>query len=411
MKYTIKIPPIGRHSKLFGNEKGMVIAVVLMLVAVLVILGTTAIMTVTTDMKIAGNYRESQKALYNAEAGVETVIAYLRTNDVEYATANASPTVINNGTCPPPTAYNDTCPPVSPRVSCTCTPISITPPTGFTFSSTVNLYGYDMTKRLYLFRMTGTGANNATRTIEVVIKKFTDLPLGADGAVAMYGGGPQVKTKTGANPQENYAIDGYDHPVPSSPNCNGNSSGDGTGTGCSTTRLSTGAVSGLFTVMTPTVNGTVGGSSVFIGGEPDQKLGASREAEYTAFVNKVIANNLYQTTMGTRANPAITVVPSGASLVGSYNGAGILIVRDGGEVTLAGNGCYEGLIILQGSGTVKASGNNTIYGSLVTIGHDSKLITATGTINMSYSSVALSNLSNINSSANITQRTAWRDVF
>ena len=381
------------------NEKGIVLVVVIMLMAVLVLLGTTAIMVTTTDMKISSNYREGTRAFYNADAGVETVIAYLRTNDVEYATANASTTVINNGTChSPPTAYNDTCPPVSPRVSCTCTPISITPPTGFTFSSTVNLYGYDMTKRLYLFRMTGTGANNATRTIEVVIKKFTDLPLGADGAVAMYGGGPAVQFKTGGG--GGYAVDGHVYPVPPSATCNGSD--------CETTATALPAVPGLFTVMSPTITGD---EAAHLGGVPTKTLGPSRETEYNNFVNYVLANNLFQTTLGTRTNPAITVIPNGTTLNGTGNGAGIIIVDNGGSLQVIGNFEYEGLVILRGSGRVFGAGTGNIYGSLITIDHLAKLIDLTGGINLFYSSVALSNLSNINSSANATERAAWRDVF
>ena len=377
----------------------MVLVVSVMLLAVLVLIGFTAINVTTTNMKISSNYREGTRAFYNAEAGVETVIAYLRTNHVNYATANASPTVINNGTCPPPTADNDTCPPVFPRVSCTCTPISITPPTGFTFSSTVNLYGYDMTKRLYLFRMTGTGANNASRTIEAYIKKVPLYPEGADGAVAMYGGGPQVALKSGANPQDNYSINGQDYPVPANAACNGSA--------CATSPDTTKpALPGLYTVMAPTITGTLS----YLNGNPDSTLGPSREIEWDGFVNNVITNNLYQTTLGTRTNPAVTLVPSGTVLAGTYNGAGIIIVDNGGEVKLAGNGCFEGIIILRGTGKVTGVGTNNVYGSIITIGHTSKLISATGVVNMYYSSAALANLSNINS-INQAKRAAWRDVF
>jgi len=59
------------HKSILGNEKGMVLAVTLMLIAVLVLLGTTAVMTVTTDLKIAANYRSSTQAFYAAEAGIE----------------------------------------------------------------------------------------------------------------------------------------------------------------------------------------------------------------------------------------------------------------------------------------------------------------------------------------------------
>ncbi|EKD35208.1 MAG: hypothetical protein ACD_75C02002G0003, partial [uncultured bacterium] len=155
------------HQSILGNEKGMVLAVTLTLIAVLVLLGTTAVMTVTTDLKIAANYREGQKALYNAEAGVEQVIAYLRTNTVTYPTASTPTTTIT--------------------VSC---------PTGYNFNTSV-VMNY-VAPNTYMFQMTGTGANNASKTIAAYIRRISGIPAGADGAVAMYGGGPAVAFKVGA---------------------------------------------------------------------------------------------------------------------------------------------------------------------------------------------------------------------
>lgn len=373
------------HKSILGDEKGMVLAVTLMMIAALILLGTTAVTTVTTDIKIAANYREGQKALYNADAGVETVIAYLRSNYVQYATANATTTIINGGTCP----------------TGSCTQISVSVPTGFFFSNSVNIYGYGISKRIYLFRMTGTGANNASKTIEAYIAKFTfsNDPTAADGAVAMYGGGPAVEFKKGSG--GGYAVDGHDYPVPPSATCNGSA--------CDTTATALPAVPGLFTVMSPTVTGEV---DAHLGGNPPQKLGPSREPEYTAFVDNVIANHLYQDTLGTRANPAITVIPNGITLNGSGNGAGIIIVDNGGALNINGNFCFEGLVILRGTGKVFGAGTANIFGSMITIGHLSKLIELTGGVNLFYSSAALANLSNINNpSANTTKRVAWRDVL
>ena len=82
------------HKSILRNEKGMVLAVTLMLIAILVLLGTTAVMTVTTDMKIAANYRSSTQAFYIAEAGLEAARNQLRT-DIE-ASALDSKVVISN---------------------------------------------------------------------------------------------------------------------------------------------------------------------------------------------------------------------------------------------------------------------------------------------------------------------------
>ena len=159
--------------------------------------------------------------------------------------------------------------------------------------------------------------------------------------------------------------------------------------------------------MTPTLTGNVG---AHLGGNPTQTLGTSRETEYNNFVDYVLANNLYQTTLGTRANPAVTVIPNGTTLNASVNGAGIIIVDNGGSLQINGNFCYEGLVILRGSGRVFGAGTGNIYGCVVTVSHLNKLIDLTGSVNLFYSSAALSNLTNINSLKSV-QRTAWRDVF
>ena len=53
------------------DEKGMILVVSLMLISVLLLLGTTAVMTSTTDMKISANYKTGIQASYVAEAGIE----------------------------------------------------------------------------------------------------------------------------------------------------------------------------------------------------------------------------------------------------------------------------------------------------------------------------------------------------
>jgi hypothetical protein len=377
-----------------GNNKGMVMAIILMLVAVLVILGTTGVLTVTTDMKISSNYRENARALYNAEAGVEAVMAYLRSTPPSggYPTSDADPAVIQaNTNCQSPV----------------CALISITYPSGFTNTnfyghtagnSTVYIYGKDVTgvNKTYVFRMTGTGYNNASRTIETYIRKKTTAPQNADGAVAMYGGDPQVAFKVGGG--GGYAIDGHDYPVPASFPC--------TGGGCTTTATALPAVPGLFTVMPPDTSGNV---SAHLGGVPTQTLGPSREEEFNIFADSVIASGSYQTTLGTRTSPAVTVIPNGSTLNGNGNGAGIIIVEDGGAVNISGTFTFEGLIILRGTGRVFGAGTGNIFGSLVTVSHETKLIDLTGGINLFYSSAALANLANI-SALSKPERLAWRDV-
>ncbi|MEA3428734.1 MAG: pilus assembly PilX N-terminal domain-containing protein [Thermodesulfobacteriota bacterium] len=60
------------------NEKGFVLPLGLMFLAIIAILGTTAVIVTTTDLKIGSNYRASEQAFYAAEAGLEEARARLR---------------------------------------------------------------------------------------------------------------------------------------------------------------------------------------------------------------------------------------------------------------------------------------------------------------------------------------------
>ena len=57
------------------NEKGMVLPLGLMFLAIIAILGTTAVLVTTTDIKIGSNYKKSQQAFYAAEAGTNRAMS------------------------------------------------------------------------------------------------------------------------------------------------------------------------------------------------------------------------------------------------------------------------------------------------------------------------------------------------
>ncbi|MEW6335547.1 MAG: pilus assembly PilX N-terminal domain-containing protein [Thermodesulfobacteriota bacterium] len=130
------------------NEKGMVLAVTLMLSAVLALLGTTAVMTTTTDLKIAGNYRESARALYNAEAGVHAVIAQIASGGFAWPAFGGSQTV------------------------------TVTAPSGYSFDNGSGSAGISVTNtdgNYYRFQVTGYGDNNARKTIEAYFMREPSL--------------------------------------------------------------------------------------------------------------------------------------------------------------------------------------------------------------------------------------------
>jgi hypothetical protein len=81
---------------IYGNEKGMVLPVGLIFLAIIALLGTTAVIVTTTDLKIGSNYRASEQAFYIAEAGISEAMYRLNLNssdsDFIGETAGSTPT-------------------------------------------------------------------------------------------------------------------------------------------------------------------------------------------------------------------------------------------------------------------------------------------------------------------------------
>jgi hypothetical protein len=351
--------------KIIGNDRGMVLVVALLLISILVVLGSTAVMTTTTDMKISTNYRESVKALYDAEAGIHYTMGRVKSNALQLPESGIT------------------------------TP-SLTPPTGFSFSGvTIENLGSNR------YRLIGTGnaANSARKTIELVITAPTSVLPGADGALAMYGEGPAVQLKTGLG--GGYNVDGHDYPLPANLACQG--------AGCRTDSLATGARPGLYSVETP----QIAGSLTHLGGIPPNVVGGTSlhtNADWNEFVNYILANNLYvQNQMGTRAQPLVTLVSNGSVLGGNMDGAGVIIVDSGGTLDVSGTGHFEGLVILRGTGTFTGTGTGSIFGSTITIEHENKTADLRGTVDILYSRTALDNLNKIGGLRAITL-TSWKDT-
>jgi hypothetical protein len=122
----------------------MVLVTVLLLIAVSVIAGTTAVMQTSTDLKISRNYRAAKEAFYNADAGAQYVLKKLVGD-------------LNSG------AVDLTADPIS---------LSYSAPSGFSFapSSSLTSLGNDR----YRFRVTGHGSSGAEVTLEVVLSAKKD---------------------------------------------------------------------------------------------------------------------------------------------------------------------------------------------------------------------------------------------
>ncbi len=148
---------------ILSNEKGFVLPIGLMFMAIIAILGTTAVIVTTTDLKIGSNYRDSKQAFYDAEAGVQYVLKQLSI-DLD----DSDPDTVNL--------------PGSPG-----NPISLTysTPSGFSFNVPTELTSLGSDR--YSFKVTGHGHNNAATVIEIVFsteqKSLFDYGLFTDGTL------------------------------------------------------------------------------------------------------------------------------------------------------------------------------------------------------------------------------------
>ncbi|TVL98920.1 MAG: hypothetical protein CV087_19940 [Candidatus Brocadia sp. WS118] len=86
------------------DNKGMVFIIVLGLLATLALVGTTSVVTTTTDMKISNNYQSSTQAFYTAEGGAKYGVEKLRQK--LKTVLNPSSSDLSSITAPTITDYN-----------------------------------------------------------------------------------------------------------------------------------------------------------------------------------------------------------------------------------------------------------------------------------------------------------------
>ena len=370
-------------SLIHKNEKGMVLPLGLMFLAIIAILGTTAVIITTTDLKIGTNYKLSEQAFYAAEAGLQRAADALKAdasngfNDELLGTDGSSGTSddgilsfgssvsFGDGTYAVQVTDND--------------------------DGDGNLFS-DSDKKV-IITSTGT-VNNASKTIEAV---YYYREVDVDGALGIYGPNPTVEL-SGAS-----EIDGRDYNVPPDFDCSG--------AGCTAT-LAGGALAepgiyaedtitqvGLITDETDKKQNVFGDPSVDDGG-----TGMGSVPYWQDFANNLTPDltvdsategTITENIFGSRDKPQVTILTdsagTGTHLSGTIDGAGILIVN--GDLQITGTFHFEGLIIVMSGGdlVVTGTGRSITYGSVVLAGSGvSSEVDYGGHASIRYSSQALS---------------------
>ncbi len=147
-----------RHASVYGNQSGMVLALTLTFIAILTLLGATAVTMISTDMLLGGNVKNSQIAFDQAEAGIHYTLGRL-------------PALIRQGT-------------LSLNGEQKTEDYDFATPSGFTF----RLDSHATFTRVanihkYFFQVTGRPSPNSPfqSTLEVVIQRQSFLPYGIFG--------------------------------------------------------------------------------------------------------------------------------------------------------------------------------------------------------------------------------------
>lgn len=390
---------------LFKNQEGMVLVTALMFMVILFLLGTTAYLITSNDLKITGNYKTSKQAFYVAEAGIEHAITILK-NTADF-------TGVLRGDDGDPDTLDD---------NGILDFGSSKPFAGGTYNVRVwdNADGddepySDKDKKVYVTSIGTMDGSGATATI---VAQFwgNHLAIEVPGAVCIYGDAPGLDV--GSGPGGPAYISGYDHSVPDDFTCSGSN--------CDGDQLNEGddgyhtPVPGLYVEVAstsmdpdsdyateddpttaPPTNQSVFGDPPAAYNTDDTDQLEEWLALTSSYLDTENPNGIYldgsttiasNTTYGTRDDPVVVVVDGDFTHAsGTIDGAGILIIN--GNLLINGTLHWEGIIVVTSDANleVAATGNLTLLGALVVAPEpgNNAMVTLNGNAQITYSSEAI----------------------
>lgn len=351
------------------DEKGMILVVSLMMISALLLLGTTAVMTSTTDMKINSNYKTSTQALYIAEAGIEVARGQLRNlggstlSQILAARAGANLSLSSSTDSAnfyanrafvtddlpyvPQTSFGGGTYRVYLTNAATLTGVS-------PVETVTSLTDTDLRVTLTSF---GQGPNNSLVVVQEVVKQLTLPPL--PGAIILPG--PSV-TFNGGNSNAS-GVDGMTESAITTTSAASRTTVINQLTSINRignyTCASPPCINNEAATIDPTWNSVSG-----IEGLYNTLMSVADLVTGTTTGTTTTTTELTAAQVGTTSDRKIVVVNGNASL-GPVDGAGILIVT--GELTLHGNFNYKGLIMCIGQGKLlrNGGGNGDIEGAIL----------------------------------------------
>jgi len=347
-----------------GNEKGFLLIAALTLMATLTLLGTTAYILSSTDIKIGGNFRNNQMVLQVAMAGAERARETLRVENLASSNKASFSDELNsatrkgaNGALNGYTTTTDDMPLANGTMNNVTYAAYLTNDNlnGDTYLSTTDNNGK------VLITSVATGPNNSTAKVEIVVTLF-----------------PPPSTPATIYSKDNVTTNG------SSMNISGNDA-------CSAgTNLAP-----IFTKDPATTNSN--GSPTFTGSPPTPQHG-TLDIDIQGYVDALkgaatttLTADQSGGTYGSSSNYVTvysdaTLQADGELRLNNVTGYGILLVK--GDLQMAGNLNWNGLIFVTGVITTSGGGSNakniqglifagasalgdTVINGSVTVGYDS----------------------------------------
>ncbi|MBF0117750.1 MAG: hypothetical protein HQK79_02880 [Desulfobacterales bacterium] len=181
---------------LLKNKDGIVIIACLLFMGALTVLGTTAYLTTSNEIKISDNYKTSEQSLYDADAGVQYGVAFIENG-------------LKNSTFSLPTCKDtDSVCTANPPDACCQSALPTTAPSNYSFTLSPLRKSAD---NGYYFTSTGRDPQNkSTKLIEARIKQESAINYAAFGDV-------MTDLKASASVESyNSAVDTTPPPNPSS---------------------------------------------------------------------------------------------------------------------------------------------------------------------------------------------------
>lgn len=338
------------------KQKGTVLIVAMVLLAVLTVLGTTTMDVSLLQVKIAGNFNQHAYAFQDAESGLNTA-AFEYVSDPETIEASL-------------------------------------PVTGTSKDATWLLRAWGGV-RSFDTVLLATAISDKDGTTNHTFLKRVKIPAIVDGTIGIYDAGE-------IDLFGNVHIDGRDHEPPVAFDCNGS--------GCTPTLASPAAadIPAIY-AESGTDYVTEHGSTSKDGATPLIKTGGGvLNAEIMlAFVEtlKEFATAHNGSDWGTRDNPVIHVIDTPMIINGNVDSAGMLLITADG-VVINGGYHHEGLIVVSSDTqvTFTLGGGADICGAIAVVGPNVEVnIGGSGTPNIVYCSGALNNAN----SASGVKRVGW----